>query len=317
MNEQEITAMVAGRLDARLTDLNQQYSLKIEEINNEMPILKEEIKSLDKKIKLIPEQNWMLEFFCSPLFFVIALITVIVLMSSGLIWIAIITAVVSIFITMLLSSNPSVQAISSRQKLESNKSKVSEKLKNLESKKKLLSSELQDDKRALHTQAGYISSVLIARLQCKNFETNLAYLVLEEFNKIEARLSLGISYSEIASFFTNAKFAASQFKTSPDYNICPLLSNSIEEAMLLYEYSIEAMRNKAYSTADAWTTAVSTVELEKILKEDFGISVGTDRGNIVQAFWGLASDRVNQIQQILDKGDYMQFLNSRLNLGKN
>lgn len=63
MNEQEIIEMVADNLDIRLSDLNQEYFLMIEEIGAQMPALQEEIKSLDKQASSIPKQNWLLETF--------------------------------------------------------------------------------------------------------------------------------------------------------------------------------------------------------------------------------------------------------------
>lgn len=254
--------------------------------------------------------------FFSGNFVLFLIVIIIIFLFLRLFLFAGIIVVTYFAISIGLASNPGTEKIVLKSKLMGQKKNIQEKYESLIKKKELLCSDLKNAEKELRTQAGYISYVLCARVQCTKLETNLVYLVLEEFNKIEARLSLGISYSEISGFFTNAKFAVSQFRISPDYKTCPLLSKNIEEAMLLYEYSIEAMRNKAYAQADSWSTSASTTKLKEILKNDFGVNVGLDRGDIIQTFWRLASERVTQIQQILDKGDYMQFLNSRLNLGK-
>jgi len=317
MNEQEIESLVIERLKAKILNLDQQYSLNTQHISKEITSTEAEVKVLTRKISSAPKQNPILEFLYSNFFTSLVIFLGIILILQGqIIWTFVIGIIVS-SLRFIVSYNPSTKTIKIRQKLEASQAELTIKLRNLKDSKDRLSLDLEHDKEELVNLSKYIINVLKARMQCKNLKTNLPYLILEEFNKIKARLSLGINYLEMPSFFTNAKFAVSQFKLSPDYQVCQLLSSYIEDTMTLYEYSIEAMRNKVYVTSDAWTTAESDIRLRAILKEQFSYTkTGEDRGQIVQTFWMLASQNVEKMQQILDTGDYMQFLNTRLNLSK-
>ena len=317
MNKQEIQDSVMERLKIKLSDLEQEYSPKITETVNEINTLEVKAMTLIKKINSMPKQNPIIEFLHSSSFILIPITIGIILLLQEQIVLLIFVGIFFIGIAMILSLMPSVNIIKSRQKLEANHNEIIFKIKNLKDSKDRVYSQLENDKQALVNRANYIISILTARLECENLKTKLAYLVLEEFSKIRDRLELGISYSEMASFFTNAKFAVSQFKLSPDYQTCELLSICIDEAMMLYQYSIEAMKNVYSTTTNAWETADSDTKLRRILRTQFNcVDTDGNREYLVQLFWRLASKKTDKIQQILDTSDYMQFLNSRLNLGQ-
>jgi len=312
VDEQEVVKIVGERLQVKLAALEQECSSKVQDIDSEIPKIEQKVASLTQRINTVPKQNPFLEFLYSEFFIFLVVLGGGILIWQGLwIW-AVVIGIATIIIRLVLSSNSSSQIILARKKLESEKSESSNEMERLKRERERLLSNLELDKEELRQHADYIISILKARLQCKNLKTNLAYLVLEEFNRIKARLSLGIGYAELSEFFTPAKFAVSQFKMSPDYQVCQILSDHINDAMELYEYSIEAFRCKVYAESDPFGSSQTSSRLKNILKEKYFYQSSED---LVQSFWTLASEEIEEIQQILDTGDYMQFLSTRLNLG--
>lgn len=312
MDEQEVVKIVGERLQVKLAALEQECSSKVQDIDSEIPKIEQKVASLTQRINTVPKQNPFLEFLYSGFFIFLVVLGGGILIWQGLwIW-AVVIGIATIIIRLVLSSNSSSQIILARKKLESEKSESSNEMERLKRERERLLSNLELDKEELRQHADYIISILKARLQCKNLKTNLAYLVLEEFNRIKARLSLGIGYAELSGVFTPAKFAVSQFKMSPDYQVCQILSDHINDAMELYEYSIEAFRCKVYAESDPFGSSQTSLRLKNILKEEYFYQSSED---LVQSFWTLASEEIEEIQQILDNGDYVQFLSTRLNLG--
>ncbi|MEG5057327.1 hypothetical protein QUB60_21245 [Microcoleus sp. A2-C5] len=139
-----------------------------------------------------------------------------------------------------------------------------------------------------------------AQSEAKLLTTNLAHTALDEFIKVNARLSIGVSYVDLAGVITPAKFATQKFEKSKDYNVCPYLSELISKNMLYYEVSQECFQQKvAYKPLNSQFKAILQSEFPE-LKGSL-ISFGSD--SVINKLWQKAYRYSDEIETILESSD--------------
>jgi hypothetical protein len=136
-----------------------------------------------------------------------------------------------------------------------------------------------------------------AKFEVKNLQPNLAYTVINEFSKVNARLSVGVSYTDLPGVIASAKLASQQFEKSRDYNVCPYLSKLINQNMFYYELSFECFQSRVKNS-------IFNNDLEKVIQKLFpdlkGKTVYGNFNKIVQTIWAEASKCSDEIQEILE-----------------
>jgi hypothetical protein len=139
-----------------------------------------------------------------------------------------------------------------------------------------------------------------AESQAKLLTTNLAHTVLDEFRKVDARVSVGVNYMDLSGVIAPAKLATQKFEKSKDYNVCPYLSQLISKNMLYYELSHECFQRRV-------NQKVFNQDLEQIIKTEFtelkGRSVYGNFDIVVSTIWAKASSYSDEIENILMPSD--------------
>jgi hypothetical protein len=136
-----------------------------------------------------------------------------------------------------------------------------------------------------------------AQSQAKLLTTNLAHTALNEFKKVNARLSIGVNSMDFLGVITPAKFATQKFERSKDYNVCPYLSDLISKNMLYYEISQECFQQKVvHKPLDS--------QFKAILKADFpelkGLFVSFGSDLVINKIWQKAYHYSAEIEKILE-----------------
>jgi hypothetical protein len=139
-----------------------------------------------------------------------------------------------------------------------------------------------------------------AQSEAKLLTTNLAHTVLDEFRKVDARVSVGVSYLNLSSVIAPAKLATQKFEKSKDYKICPYLSELINKNMLYYEISHECFQRNV-------NNKFFNQDLERIIHAEFpelrGSPIYGSFEKIVSTIWGKASSYSDEIEAILESSD--------------
>jgi hypothetical protein len=139
-----------------------------------------------------------------------------------------------------------------------------------------------------------------AESQAKLLTTNLAHTVLDEFRKVDARVSVGVNYMDLSGVIAPAKLATQKFEKSKDYNVCPYLSQLISKNMLYYELSHECFQRRV-------NQKVFNQDLEQLIKTEFtelkGRSVYGNFDIVVSTIWAKASSYSDEIENILMPSD--------------
>jgi len=135
-----------------------------------------------------------------------------------------------------------------------------------------------------------------AQSQAKLLTTNLAHTALDEFSKVNARLSVGVNYMELSGVIAPAKFATQKFEKSQDYKVCPYLSELISKNMLCYELSMECFQLKVMKKP------VSS-QFKAIIQTEFPevYDVGSD--SFINKIWQKAYSYSDEIEAILESSD--------------
>jgi hypothetical protein len=139
-----------------------------------------------------------------------------------------------------------------------------------------------------------------AQSEAKLLTTYLAHTVLDEFRKVDARVSVGVNYMDLSGVIAPAKLATQKFEKSKDYNVCPYLSQLISKNMLYYELSHECFQRRV-------NQKVFNQDLEQIIKTEFtelkGRSVYGNFDIVVSTIWAKASSYSDEIENILMPSD--------------
>ncbi|MGB8690515.1 MAG: hypothetical protein WCD53_24715 [Microcoleus sp.] len=139
-----------------------------------------------------------------------------------------------------------------------------------------------------------------AQSEAKLLTTNLAHTALDEFRKVDARVSVGVSYLNLSSVIAPAKLATQKFEKSKDYKICPYLSELISKNMLYYEISHECFQRNV-------NNKFFNQDLERIIHAEFpelrGSPIYGSFEKIVSTIWQKADRYSDEIEAILESSD--------------
>ena len=139
-----------------------------------------------------------------------------------------------------------------------------------------------------------------AQSQAKLLTTNLAHTVLDEFRKLDARVSVGVNYLDLSSVIAPAKLATQKFEKSKYYKVCPYLSELISKNMLYYEISHECFQRNV-------NNKIFNEDLERIIHAEFpelrASPIYGSFEKIVSKMWGKVSSYSDEIENILMPSD--------------
>ena len=136
-----------------------------------------------------------------------------------------------------------------------------------------------------------------AQSEAKLLTTNLAHTALDEFRKVNARTSVGVSYTDLPGVIAPAKFATQKFEKSKDYKVCPYLSELIINNMLYYEISQECFQKKVtYKPLNSQFKAIIQTEFPE-LKDATSLDL------VISTIWGKADRYSDEIEAILESSD--------------
>lgn len=139
-----------------------------------------------------------------------------------------------------------------------------------------------------------------AQSEAKLLTTNLAHTALDEFRKVNARTSVGVSYTDLPGVIAPAKFATQKFEKSKDYKVCPYLSELISNNMLWYELSHECFQKKVmHKSLNPQSRQILQAEFAE-LKGVF-TSFGSD--SVISKIWQKADRYSDEIEAILESSD--------------
>ena len=135
-----------------------------------------------------------------------------------------------------------------------------------------------------------------AQSEAKLLTTNLAHTALDEFGKVNARLSVGVNYGDLLGVIAPAKFATQKFEKSKDYKVCPYLSELISKNMLCYELSMECFQLKVMKKP-------FSSQFKAIIQTEFPevYDVGSD--SFINKVWQKAYSYSDEIEAILESSD--------------
>ncbi|MEZ2235233.1 hypothetical protein [Microcoleus sp.] len=135
-----------------------------------------------------------------------------------------------------------------------------------------------------------------AQSEAKLLTTNLAHTALDEFGKVNARLSVGVNYGDLSGVIAPAKFATQKFEKSKDYKVCPYLSELISKNMLCYELSMECFQLKVMKKP-------FSSQFKAIIQTEFPevYDVGSD--SFINKVWQKAYSYSDEIEAILESSD--------------
>ena len=136
----------------------------------------------------------------------------------------------------------------------------------------------------------------MAQSEAKLLTTNLAHTALDEFRKVNARLSVGVNYMELSGVIAPAKLATQKFEKSKDYKVCPYLSELISKNMLCYELSIECFQVKVMKTS-------LSPQFKAIIKAEFSEQSGVGSDSFINKVWQKAYCYSDEIENILMSSD--------------
>ncbi|MFN6527225.1 hypothetical protein [Nostoc sp. ChiSLP03a] len=192
---------------------------------------------------------------------------------------AFITVILAIIAYGVYQGTPAAKALAAKRQLEAEQKAEEEKLKILKQ---------QEVQKTLKNNA---------KIEIKNLQTNSSYVVINEFFKVNARLSVGVNYMDLPSVIASAKLATQQFEKSKDYNVCPYLSELIKKNMFYYELSFECFQRKFYNR-------ILNNDLEQIIINLFpelkSKTIFNNFDTIVQTIWMEASQCSDEIQAIIE-----------------
>lgn len=163
----------------------------------------------------------------------------------------------------------------------------------LESKKK------DEEERLKKIQQEEFRRLLIdnAKSEVGNLKTNLVDDCIDEFIRVNARLSVGVSYMDLPGVITSAKLATHLFEKSKDYHACPYLSELIKKNMFYYELSFQCFHKR-------YENYVFSTDLEEIIINLFpelkGKRLYINFDSIVQTIWSKAAQCSDEINEILE-----------------
>lgn len=135
-----------------------------------------------------------------------------------------------------------------------------------------------------------------AQSEAKLLTTNLAHTALDEFRKVNARTSVGVSYTDLPGVIAPAKFATQKFEKSKDYKVCPYLSELISNNMLYYEISQECFQKKV-------TYKPLNLQFKAIIQTEFPELKGASLDLVISTIWGKADRYSDEIEAILESSD--------------
>ena len=135
-----------------------------------------------------------------------------------------------------------------------------------------------------------------AQSEAKLLTTNLAHTALDEFRKVNARTSVGVSYTDLPGVIAPAKFATQKFEKSKDYKVCPYLSELISNNMLYYEISQECFQKKV-------TYKPLNSQFKAIIQTEFPELKGASLDLVISTIWGKADRYSDEIEAILESSD--------------
>jgi len=139
-----------------------------------------------------------------------------------------------------------------------------------------------------------------AESQAKLLTTNLAHTALDEFRKVNARLSVGVNYNDLPGVIAPAKFATQKFEKSKDYNVCPYLSELISKNMLYYEVSQECFQQKvAHIPLNSQFKAILQAEFPELK----GLIISFSSDSVISKLWQKAYRYSDEIETILESSD--------------
>lgn len=135
-----------------------------------------------------------------------------------------------------------------------------------------------------------------AKYEVGNLRTNLVDDCIDEFIRVNARLSVGVSYMDLPGVITSAKLATQLFEKSKDYHVCPYLSELIKKNMFYYELSFQCFHKR-------YENYVFSTDLEEIIINLFpelkGKRLYINFDSIVQTIWSKAAQCSDEINEIL------------------
>ena len=139
-----------------------------------------------------------------------------------------------------------------------------------------------------------------AQSEAKLLTTNLAHTALDEFRKVNARTSVGVSYTDLPGVIAPAKFATQKFEKSKDYKVCPYLSELISNNMLYYELSQECFQEKVtHKPLNSQFKAIIQTEFPELK----GVIISLSLDLVISTIWQKADRYSDEIEAILESSD--------------
>ncbi|WP_242063437.1 hypothetical protein [Nostoc sp. FACHB-892] len=206
---------------------------------------------------------------------------------------ALTTFVVAMIAYNIYQGTPAGKYDTEKRKLESEKKAEEDRLKKIQQ---------EEEKNIEKIQQEEARRLLIdnVKSEVRNLKTNLAHDCINEFIKVNARLSVGVSYMDLPSVIASAKLATQLFEKSKDYHVCLYLSELIKKNMFYYELSFQCFDKRFHNI-------IFNEYLEQIIINLFpelkGRKVYFDFDSIVQTIWMKAAQCSDEIDDILELSD--------------
>ena len=169
-------------------------------------------------------------------------------------------------------------------------------LKALQKAEEALQKAEEAEQERLRQEEQKIILIEAAQSQAKLLTTNLAYIALDEFKKVNARTSIGVSYRDLPGVIAPAKFATQKFEKSKDYKVCPYLSELISNNMLYYEITQECFQKQV-------TYKPLNSQFQAIIQTEFPELKGASLDLVISTIWGKADRYSDEIEAILESSD--------------
>ncbi|PSB43516.1 hypothetical protein C7B80_23850 [Cyanosarcina cf. burmensis CCALA 770] len=219
------TLKISGkRREEKLIDWNQEFNLSV--VNTSLPS-----NHLNGFAKFIEHYKYKeLVIVSAVIYFGISLCCLFVFPGLALLAMLIFIVFSILFFLLVYLESPLGKAINTQMNLEYQQRLEQERYRQEQQRLK----EEEERKILLETVTN----------QLKDIETDIIYRVLDDFRKVEARISIGVSYSSFPDVLAPAKFTFQQFIRSEDFNVCPYISSLLEENMRYYELSWKVLKRK-------------------------------------------------------------------------
>ncbi len=204
--------------------------------------------------------------------------------------VALTTFVLALIAHDLYQGTPAGRYDAKKRKLESEKKVEEERLKKIQE-------EEENNIEKIQQKEAKKSLVDNAKFEVINLKTGLVHDCINEFIKVNARLSVGVSYMDLPGVIASAKLATQLFEKSKDYHVCPYLSELIKKNMFYYELSFKCFQKRYENYIFSKDLEETIINLFPELK---GKRLYMNFDSIVQTIWMKAAQCSDEIDEILE-----------------